>query len=1621
MPQDRETAATKQFLQDAETAEQQDLETAGVNQSYQLWRETMPNTRMDENAALGVFLESQEIEAAAQDGALSVVTGEPEEGPGTDIPTPGPDDEGTRPDEAGEVSEGAAGDADPSPTDVVPIEGMWMPPPEAEADNFEPPTTTQMVQSDEWMENARIFWEFMGEPNTHQKGGREGLVGFSAAELTGGQEMSDDDIAEWAESQMAQFNWHLPSTANLGSKIMSANDPKAALATMNLMNMYDFSDGGAYEFGRAITMLGLDPTTYVGLGVGTAAARGVAKVIAKEGIKKAVQLGLTGGTAGAIEGGMVTGGFDLVKQEVEKEAGVREETDLGQTALATTIGVGAGTLLGGGIGYLVGRNADKTYKLLQEELTRQLGGTRRDKVKQAAELSVEELLQMVEASQRATELTGGMRDPEAEAALKLLGSPEELPRLEDGSIDQEAVVKILDDLTATREERVAKAKQDLADEAQRYGHGDAGKPDTETTADDLIKYAKERGETFESMGTDAADVDDLKIYLREAQEELGVSDKVVEEAIAKLENAPDYQVEALAHEFRTQWLGLSDETPLADIDDIIVTDEGITFPGHMFDTIDDFEEIARQARVGGARAIHPEQSVSGQVEVRGTKEEIANFMSIVLSERDAGYAARHKEIYGVEPGTPIPDNVIPFPTAEARGLTPETKELFVPEVAKEESIKLAQKLVELDELAEGGVVPKAPGRPGSTIADELGEQYELIGHTKNGWYKAVHLVTGDEKNFRRREFSVQEAAPKPTRAGVQSLAPLDESAARIVAMAEEISERPLQHVTVTHAEQQKLASEMEALGIDVTAKELTSRWTPAEILQLRNTYQAMGKQLLQFAKSLSNMKKGGGAIPDTELAYFNAAHAKFMATRDLFYGVKGEAARQLNILQSRPKDAEYDFSDSIMDLISQKGGRINTERAIDALAEIELDDLAKVTSASEKIWDTKIGSALLNVRYNMMLSSWRTHFFNFLGNSASGVWETGIISPTKMAINNLWYAREMAWHHMLGEAHRYGAPKPDPADRLRLRTWQSEFQGHYAATRDSLYLAKEIALGRDIGEGKVWNELGLRYDVVNVPETAFGKLGTTPVRMLEAGDAFFKNQYYSAKIHVLAERRARAEEIHQGLDFKTRYHHWIEKADPDMQKEAKAYASKLTYTNDPNVYGGILASLAKMIQTGQSRSLFINWLVPFVRTPANLLSYSMEQIGANTVLSPSKTWADINSPDISTRHEAQARIAAAAGLWATARSLYERGLCTGAGPPNWEERRAWENAGWQANSCKIGGNWVDLSRAQPAGLSLNTMMTAFDWFALNHDDSQGPPHEWIGQFLLYTSDMIKDESYLSTITDYIVAVDSKEATRGQAIAASTVNSFLVPNLLRDIRMTTDAGKRTTVADNLLDAVLKQMKNAMPGKSQGLPPARDAFGQPVEYYSSAYLGGDKLGRAVIPFNIRDPDKADTAAMAVAYARVPMSVPPKNFSLPGRQNSLDLLAMDENAGWVYDRYVKFVGESRHETVSALVNNREWAKLVEDKEVGPGSFGDAALRQAVAAGHQLGKARFLEFLIDTKTFETGGPDSKTILIQHPFTPKQYKEMLKIVLGERGKVPDDFPQYNLLEKEEGPEFFKP
>jgi hypothetical protein len=189
----------------------------------------------------------------------------------------------------------------------------------------------------QWMEAAQILWEELEGDNPITQG-IEGEY-FAAPEAR--TPLPPEELSDWLVSTMAAFNWNIPYMSYLALRSMQGDQAFAA-AMYNAMMVYDSLEVTAGSSGRAIGNVLGDPTTYATFGAGALAAKAASlplkSMIARTALGAAVMGGAEGGVFMVID--------DTMRQTVAIEAGAQEGRDVGQTAAAGAMGVGAGTVLG---------------------------------------------------------------------------------------------------------------------------------------------------------------------------------------------------------------------------------------------------------------------------------------------------------------------------------------------------------------------------------------------------------------------------------------------------------------------------------------------------------------------------------------------------------------------------------------------------------------------------------------------------------------------------------------------------------------------------------------------------------------------------------------------------------------------------------------------------------------------------------------------------------------------------------------------------------------------------------------------------------------------------------------------------------------------------------------------------------------------------------------------------------------------------------------------------------------------------------------------------------------------------------------------------------------------------
>lgn len=182
-------------------------------------------------------------------------------------------------------------------------------------------------------------------------------------------EGDDEELVDWYVEQMSSFNWKIgvPGINDQGMAYYTARafqeDDQYAKALLHMIGTYDRVNTSMSIIGENVKQLLTDPVNLVGVPgagavgfkvAGKAAQKAMVKALSarvgKETSEKVGSAMAVGAGAGGINTGLVAGGGEAAVQQIEQEAGYRENID--PAAIATTAAVGA--VVGTGVGTVLG-------------------------------------------------------------------------------------------------------------------------------------------------------------------------------------------------------------------------------------------------------------------------------------------------------------------------------------------------------------------------------------------------------------------------------------------------------------------------------------------------------------------------------------------------------------------------------------------------------------------------------------------------------------------------------------------------------------------------------------------------------------------------------------------------------------------------------------------------------------------------------------------------------------------------------------------------------------------------------------------------------------------------------------------------------------------------------------------------------------------------------------------------------------------------------------------------------------------------------------------------------------------------------------------------------------------
>lgn len=446
-------------------------------------------------------------------------------------------------------------------------------------------------------------------------------------------------------------------------------------------------------------------------------------------------------------------------------------------------------------------------------------------------------------------------------------------------------------------------------------------------------------------------------------------------------------------------------------------------------------------------------------------------------------------------------------------------------------------------------------------------------------------------------------------------------------------------------------------------------------------------------------------------------------------------------------------------------------------------------------------------------------------------------------------------------------------------------------TRDQMGLWVEDRFTRMVDQGQFYSERKIRADANNAAQQEI------------ANGTFTQGS---------------AEHLQFVRDYRAR--NW----DPSMgalANRARETAREATFTTDLRSDRDGIEGISAKVQLMVAQHPSLRILIPFVRTPANLLLYFGQRTpitgvmyatpGLNRITT--RFSRDIASGDPVRRAQAIGRISAGSVITMSAIVAAATGVITGSGPKDPEERAYLMKAGWQPYSVKVGNTYISYRKMDPFASFFGIAADLHEAYA-NADDAQKSVLEVTMKGLVAAvANNIANKTYLTGIVTAANAVSDAERHGGNWLE-QMIGSF-VPSALSQGQQILGMDDAMRDVQTISDAV----RQRIPGLSDNVAPKRDILGEPLR--RPKVLGAVPVAWPFAYTQVTNDKLAkELASLGAGFT------PPRSM-----RNDVDLRSYTKRNGQnAYDRWQELTGKVRlggktlREQLERMIENPEYQRL-------------------------------------------------------------------------------------------------
>ena len=611
---------------------------------------------------------------------------------------------------------------------------------------------------------------------------------------------------------------------------------------------------------------------------------------------------------------------------------------------------------------------------------------------------------------------------------------------------------------------------------------------------------------------------------------------------------------------------------------------------------------------------------------------------------------------------------------------------------------------------------------------------------------------------------------------------------------------------ITNDEAQKLA---DAAGMDVS--DILNRvdgqaMNAEEIIGTRRLLNASAEQVYNLSKQIAD--GDNSRLLKAKFLQLVDQHRLIQAQAS---GAAAEAGRALQAYKI-PIGMDNAARNRFLDDIVKHGGGSDIEKTAAAIAAAggKTSDISKLAHRS---MGRKLKDAAKETWINSLLSGPMTHAVNMSSNAL-----TAAINPLE---------------RKLAEQFSAGA-----IDSVAKGEAGAMFNGMMAGITDSFRMAKEsYKTGDSAFRGSTKFErgyknavsadaFGLKDDTIMGRFLDFsGKAISTPTRLLESSDEFFKSVNYRMEINAQAHRKAHQAQIAEGLsqaDTDALFKKFVQNPDESIKLEALNKARENTFTkplDEVKLRGMEAESIDQVIRD----SSLMRIVAPFTKTNLNLVEFSLNRTPFAKGL-----MGDLKAGGLR-RDTALSRISFGMGTMALGGTLAHQGILTGRGPTDLKARKTLEAGGWKEYSIKVGDSYIGYDRLDPFGSLLGIAADASEIMSALSSDREVDGQQLAIQTGTMLAQFFTPEFVTKNVNDFLDVINGDERKLENFLGGVARGAVPFSSFAKSIRKEVDPVDRDRRADPespwpIAERMLNEIKNTIPGLSDSLPPKRNMFGE-----------------------------------------------------------------------------------------------------------------------------------------------------------------------------------------------------